>query len=55
MLTKEKRDYEGFRTRPMQWETVVKKFEQLTQPYIPSSLQTQIEARGSEFGKSPHL
>ncbi len=44
VLTKEKRDYEGFRTRPMQWETIVKKFEQLTQPYIPSSLQAQIEA-----------
>jgi len=29
-MMKEKRDYEGFRTRPMSWETAVKKFEQLT-------------------------
>jgi 2-methylcitrate dehydratase len=43
ILTKEKRDYEGFRTRPMRWETVVKKFEQLTQPHIPTTLQAQIE------------
>ncbi len=44
VFTKDKRDYEGYRTRPMQWETIVKKFEQLTQPYIPSFLQAQIEA-----------
>jgi 2-methylcitrate dehydratase len=43
VLTKEKRDYEGFRTRPMLWETAVNKFEQLTQPYIPAALQNQIE------------
>jgi 2-methylcitrate dehydratase len=42
-LTKEKQDYEGFRTRPMRWETAVKKFEQLTQPFISASLQSQIE------------
>ncbi len=27
VLTIEKRDYEGFVTRPMSWETVVEKFE----------------------------
>jgi 2-methylcitrate dehydratase len=43
VLTKEKRDYEGFRTRPMQWETAVKKFEQLTQPHLPTALQNRIE------------
>jgi len=43
VFIKEKRDYEGFRTRPMQWETAVKKFEQLTQPYISGSLQNEIE------------
>ena len=42
-LTKEKRDYEGFQTRPMQWETVVKKFEQLSQGHLPGSLQKEIE------------
>ena len=34
VVTKDKRDYEGFLTRPMQWETAVKKFEQLTEAYI---------------------
>lgn len=43
VLSKEKRDYEGFRTRPMQWETAVKKFEQLTQPHLPATLQNEIE------------
>ncbi|MHB1159470.1 MAG: MmgE/PrpD family protein, partial [Chloroflexota bacterium] len=32
-LAKEKRDYEGFYTRPMSWETVVQKFERLSGPY----------------------
>ena len=43
VLTIEKQDYEGFRTRPMQWETAVRKFEQLTQPHIPTSLQNALE------------
>jgi 2-methylcitrate dehydratase len=43
VLTTDKRDYEGFRTRPMQWHTAVGKFRQLTQPYIPNALQTEIE------------
>jgi 2-methylcitrate dehydratase len=42
VLAKEKRDYEGFHTRPMRWETVVQKFERLSQPYIDSSLQREI-------------
>jgi 2-methylcitrate dehydratase len=42
-FTKEKQDYEGFRTRPMQWETAVRKFEQLTRSNIPTTLQNQIE------------
>ncbi|MGA9452587.1 MAG: MmgE/PrpD family protein [Verrucomicrobiia bacterium] len=29
-LSKEKQDYEGFHTRPMSWETVVKKFQRLS-------------------------
>jgi 2-methylcitrate dehydratase len=33
-VAKEKRDYEGFRTRPMRWETVVQKFERLSARYI---------------------
>jgi 2-methylcitrate dehydratase len=42
VLAKEKRDYEGFHTRPMRWETVVQKFERLSQPYVDSSLQCEI-------------
>jgi 2-methylcitrate dehydratase len=29
-VEREKRDYEGFRTRPMSWEAAVEKFEKLT-------------------------
>jgi len=41
-MMKEKRDYEGFRTRPMSWETAVKKFEQLVSPYTERSLCQEI-------------
>jgi 2-methylcitrate dehydratase len=43
VLNKEKRDYEGFLTRPMGWNTITKKFEQLTQARIPPQLQEEIE------------
>ncbi len=43
VVSKEKRDYEGFLTRPMQWSTAVSKFEQLTQPFISSAHQRRIE------------
>ena len=43
VLTKDKRDYEGFLTRPMQWDVAVKKFEQLTEPIISTDLQIAIE------------
>jgi len=39
VLVKEKKDYEGFHTRPMRWETVANKFELLTGPYISASLR----------------
>lgn len=42
MLIKEKRDYEGFHTRPMQWETVSRKFEQLSKRYADASLRRDI-------------
>ena len=42
VLTKEVHDYEGFRTRPMQWESAVRKFELLTQPHISASLRGEI-------------
>ena len=37
-VVKEKRDYEGFRTRPMYWDTAVDKFEKLTIPCTDRSL-----------------
>jgi 2-methylcitrate dehydratase len=43
ILTKEKRDYEGFLTRPMGWNTVTRKFEQLSQARISPPLQREIE------------
>ena len=43
VLTKEKRDYEGFLTRPMGWNTITKKFEQLTQARLSPPLQREIE------------
>jgi 2-methylcitrate dehydratase len=43
VLTKEKSDYEGFQTRPMEWDTVVKKFEQLSQAHLAGTLQVEIE------------
>ncbi len=42
-LVKEKRDYEGFHTRPMQWETVSRKFEQLSRRYADSTLRREIQ------------
>lgn len=33
VLSVEKRDYEGFHTRPMPWERVVEKFERLASPF----------------------
>ena len=42
VLTKEKRDYEGFLTRPMGWNTVTKKFEQLTLARIAPQLRREI-------------
>jgi 2-methylcitrate dehydratase len=43
VLIKEKRDYEGFFTRPMQWDTVVDKFERLSRERLSASLQKEIE------------
>jgi 2-methylcitrate dehydratase len=43
LFTKEKRDYKGFRTRPMEWETVVSKFEQLSVPHLTPGQQHNIE------------
>jgi 2-methylcitrate dehydratase len=41
-LSIEKRDYEGFYTRPMSWERAVAKFEQLAAPYAGKTLCGEI-------------
>ena len=43
VMVKEKRDYEGFHTQPMQWKTVTEKFERLSQGRLAASLQDEIE------------
>lgn len=42
LLEKEKRDYEGFLTRPMGWEKAVNKFSALSGPRLDSAAQKQI-------------
>jgi 2-methylcitrate dehydratase len=42
-VSKVKRDYEGFLTHPMTWETLVQKFEQLSQNRITKKQQLEIE------------
>jgi 2-methylcitrate dehydratase len=42
-FVKEKRDYEGFLTRPMHWSTVVDKFEHLSQSHLSRKSQKKIE------------
>jgi len=41
-LVREKRDFEGFPTRPMRWITVVEKFERLSGPSTSASLRKEI-------------
>ncbi len=37
-----KKDYEGFHTRPASWETIIEKFENLAKPYTSVDLGEQI-------------
>ena len=39
----QKSDYEGFNTRPMSWETAIRKFDSLAEPYTTSHLRRQIK------------
>ncbi len=43
VLEHEKRDYEGFYTRPLKWEGVVRKFEYLSHPYLSNELGRSIQ------------
>ena len=38
-LSVEKRDYTGFHTRPASWSSIIRKFNQLAEPYTDSSLR----------------
>jgi 2-methylcitrate dehydratase len=42
LLEREKADYEGWRTRPMQWERVAEKFRRLTAPVLDPGLGKEI-------------
>lgn len=42
VLSSEKRDYEGFFTRPMSWQRVTEKFERLSARHAKAELQRQI-------------
>ncbi len=41
-LVREKRDFEGFPTRPMRWTSVIEKFDRLSRPYTDASLRKEI-------------
>jgi 2-methylcitrate dehydratase len=43
-ISTEKQDYEGFHTRPMRWETVVEKFDQLSAAAAGAGLRQEITA-----------
>lgn len=42
ILQTEKRDYEGFHTRPMPWQAVVTKFRRLAASSLPTALLTKV-------------
>ncbi len=42
MLDKEKRDYEGFITRPMSWKSEVDKFQKLSAPFADANIRDAI-------------
>jgi 2-methylcitrate dehydratase len=41
-VVQEKKDYEGFHTNPMSWDTVVRKFERLSEAYTNAHLRQSI-------------
>lgn len=47
----EKREYEGFVTRPMTWDTVVAKFDGLTGPYAGAGLRDEIVATVADLDR----
>ena len=51
VLGKLKKDYEGFLSRPMHWETVLEKFHGLSAPYADFSLRREIAEKVAELEK----
>ncbi|MGH7557274.1 MAG: MmgE/PrpD family protein [Gemmatimonadota bacterium] len=49
----EKRDYEGFHTRPMRWETVAAKFDGLAAPYADEGLRAEIREAIRDLDERP--
>ncbi|HEX5410875.1 MAG TPA: MmgE/PrpD family protein [Terriglobia bacterium] len=52
-LEKSTRDYEGFHTRPAQWETVMAKFQRLSEPFTTEALRNQIADAVSTLEDAP--
>jgi 2-methylcitrate dehydratase len=52
-LSTEKNDYEGFHTRPMRWDTVARKFKQVSAPAADSMLQDEIIALVADLEDVP--
>lgn len=53
ILTREQDDYEGFPTRPMDWPTVVQKFERLSNSVSTAALRRQIAEAVAELEHIP--
>ena len=45
----DKKDYEGFHTRPASWDTIIEKFEKLAGPYTSKNLRSQIIEMVQDF------
>ena len=43
VLEREQRDYEGFHTRPMSWDTVAEKFDRLAERHVDEERRTRIK------------
>jgi 2-methylcitrate dehydratase len=52
-FSREQRDYEGFLSNPMPWETVVRKFERLSDPYTDAGLRQRIVEMVANLEKTP--
>ncbi len=48
-VVREKHDFEGFFSRPMSWEAVVRKFERLSSAYTDAPLRSEIAAAVSDL------